>query len=1159
TASQTVNANLSLTLSGGSFIENITGSAGDDTITGLSPGNAIDGKSGSDTLRLSGTGAALDLPTTAGTSLMNVESIDLRAGGANTLAVSAASILSLVQPPPAASNTLTVYRDANDTVTVGAGLSSAGLQTIGNRTFDVYSGGGATLYVMQPGPVSVTVTVSAASGIYTDSQFVASGTVAGPGGAAASTLDGVGLTFTYYAGATASGTPLSGVPVHVGTYTVVANYAGSGYFNSGSAQATFTISPATLTIAAAANSKTYDGTTSAAATPTVSGLLGNDTVTNLSEVYAQRAVGTSKILSVATYTVNDGNSGANYTVSTVDNTTGVITARSLTVSATGVSRLYDGTTNVIMTLSDDRVSGDTLTTNYGSASFADKNVETGKTVSVIGMAISGADAANYALSSTTASATADITARSLTVSATGVSRLYDGTTNANVTLGDDRVSGDTLSTSYGSAWFADKNVGTGKAVSVSGIAISGADAANYALSSTTASTAADITVRSLTITAQTNTKAYDGTTSAAAVPVVAGLQGSDTVTGLSEVYNSSTVGTGKTLAVASYTVNDGNGGQNYSVTTVADSTGVIQLAADIQMTSLTTDGNATLTVAYEILNQAAPAFSLGIYQSQDAQFGGDTLLATVTISAAGDLSVGTHSISFTIGGGVGQIALPGAGVADSNADHYLLGVADPTNAILEGDGSTEATNVGILTGVYRVGAGPVMVQGGSAADQVSVGGANSLTYNGITYTYAAGSVTGFRIRSHDGNDALNLTGATVGALLLGGAGNDTLTGGSAADLLEGGAGNDALAGGSGDDTYLFKADTALGSDTVSEAVGAGIDSLDFSQGTLAIVLDLSLTTAQGANANLSLTLSAPDVMENLTGTSDSDMLTGNTLANVLFGLDGNDTLRGMAGNDTLWGGNGNDMLYGAGGTDAQAGGAGNDTYFFNASVNVGTDVITEISGEGTDTIDFSQFTTVGVTLDLSRSTAQVVFTGNLTLTLSAGDVFENVTGGSGNDLFTGNGLANILIGGDGNDTLSGGAGDDVLLGGGGTDTLSGLAGRDLLVGGTGADALSGGDADDILIAGTISYYNESAKTLNQSAIDALMAEWLRLDADYATRIANLRVGVGVGNQFKLNSTTLLTDGAAADALTGGIGLDWFWSFAGDSLVDQGTGGAETVG
>src|SRR5206468_1930643 len=117
-------------------------------------------------------------------------------------------------------------------------------------------------------------------------------------------------------------------------------------------------------------------------------------------------------------------------------------------------------------------------TTYGSASFADKNIGTAKSVSVSGIAVTGTDAANYTANTTT-STTANITARSLTVSATGVNRVYDGTTNATVTLSDNRVSGDILSSSYTGASFANKNVGTAKTVSVSGIAITGADAANY--------------------------------------------------------------------------------------------------------------------------------------------------------------------------------------------------------------------------------------------------------------------------------------------------------------------------------------------------------------------------------------------------------------------------------------------------------------------------------------------------------------------------------------------------------------------------------------------------------------------------------------------------------------------------------------------------------
>ena len=52
----------------------------------------------------------------------------------------------------------------------------------------------------------------------------------------------------------------------------------------------------------------------------------------------------------------------------------VSTPFALTVSATGVNKVYDATTNATVTLSDNRTSGDTLTTSYASASFPDKNV-----------------------------------------------------------------------------------------------------------------------------------------------------------------------------------------------------------------------------------------------------------------------------------------------------------------------------------------------------------------------------------------------------------------------------------------------------------------------------------------------------------------------------------------------------------------------------------------------------------------------------------------------------------------------------------------------------------------------------------------------------------------------------------------------------------------
>jgi hypothetical protein len=109
--------------------------------------------------------------------------------------------------------------------------------------------------------------------------------------------------------------------------------------------------------------------------------------------------------------VSDGNSGNNYNVTFVTINTGVITPRTLIVSATGVNKVYDGTTTATVTLSDNRVLGDVFTDSYASASFADKFVGTSKPVTVIGISISGTDAGNYALSNTTANTTADITAR----------------------------------------------------------------------------------------------------------------------------------------------------------------------------------------------------------------------------------------------------------------------------------------------------------------------------------------------------------------------------------------------------------------------------------------------------------------------------------------------------------------------------------------------------------------------------------------------------------------------------------------------------------------------------------------------------------------------------------------------------------------------------
>ncbi len=112
--------------------------------------------------------------------------------------------------------------------------------------------------------------------------------------------------------------------------------------------ATGTITPASLTIAATSDSKVYDSTTTVldGTTPTVSGLHGSDTVTGLSESFVSPNVlgtGNSTLVVNSGYTVNDGNSGNDYTVLPLVNAAGTITPASLTITATSDTKVYDGT------------------------------------------------------------------------------------------------------------------------------------------------------------------------------------------------------------------------------------------------------------------------------------------------------------------------------------------------------------------------------------------------------------------------------------------------------------------------------------------------------------------------------------------------------------------------------------------------------------------------------------------------------------------------------------------------------------------------------------------------------------------------------------------------------------------------------------------------
>jgi Ca2+-binding RTX toxin-like protein len=409
--------------------------------------------------------------------------------------------------------------------------------------------------------------------------------------------------------------------------------------------------------------------------------------------------------------------------------------------------------------------------------------------------------------------------------------------------------------------------------------------------------------------------------------------------------------------------------------------------------------------------------------------------------------------------------------------------------------------------------------------------------------------------SATGNELDNvLVGNSSDNTLTGGAGADQLFGNAGNDTLDGGAGADSLVGGAGNDTYV--ADDA--GDAVVELAAGGSDTVQS-----------SITYTLGDNVE-KLTLTGAAAI-NGTGNSLNNTLTGNSAANTLTGGAGNDSLNGGAGADTL------------------VGGTGDDTY----TVDNAGDVVTELAGEGVDTVRSSVAYTLGSTLE------------NLTLTGSGniagtGNTTDNVlTGNAGNNTLTGLGGADVLDGGAGSDTLVGGTGDDIYVvdattdviteqAGEGTDTvqttvtlttlaanvenltllelggaingtgntldnvITGNTAINTLNGGAGADTLIGGQGDDIYVVDAgdtvIELDGEGTDTV-QSAIS-----W--------TLGANLEkltlTGSAVVNATGNDLANTLTGNSAANVLTGGLGDDIYIVRAGDTVVESANEGIDTV-
>lgn len=405
-----------------------------------------------------------------------------------------------------------------------------------------------------------------------------------------------------------------------------------------------------------------------------------------------------------------------------------------------------------------------------------------------------------------------------------------------------------------------------------------------------------------------------------------------------------------------------------------------------------------------------------------------------------------------------------------------------------------------------------------------------------------------------GTDAINGSGSGGNENITGNGANNILTGNGGNDILDGGAGADRLIGGNGNDTLVVD---EIG-DVVVELSGQGTDT---------VVSSISYALANDLE---NLTLTGP---ENLNGT-------GNNVNNVLIGNEGINTLAGKLGNDsyhvqnssdtvvelanegtdtvfstvnyvlganvenltltgtksvsgtgntlnnTITGNIANNILDGGAGSDTMIGGNGDDTYIID---NTG-DRITEVAGEGTDTVQIAMSYTLGNNLE------------NLTLTGSA-----SITG-------SGNTLNNVLIGNEGNNTLTGGDGHDTMYGGGGADILKGGSGNDTYVIDDLSDTLSEGSS-----AGTDTVQSSITYTLLSNFENLVLTGTANINGT-GSGVNNLLIGNSGSNTLSgLNGDDTLDGGAGADTLIGGAGNDTYVVDNADDVVVETSGeGTDTV-
>ncbi len=509
-----------------------------------------------------------------------------------------------------------------------------------------------------------------------------------------------------------------------------------------------TITGAALSAISMSGTRAYDGTADVAASIfTLTGLVGSeDLVLSGVGTISSKNVGTYNSVGLGTLALGNGSTGlaSNYTF-TGGTRTAIITKADLNVTGLSASgKVYDASTSAALT-------GIAVVSKFGSddvtlggtavGTFADKNVGTGKTVTVTGNSITGADADNYNLVQQTG-LTASISKADLVVSGLSASgKVYNASTNAALTgtaavtaLGSDVVTLD--GTAVGT--FADKNVGNSKAVTVTGVTLAASasdnDNGNYNLVQQTG-LSASITKADLNVTGlSASSRVYNALTSATLTGTASvSALGSDVVTlGGTAVgtFADKNVGSGKAVTVTGKTLAGADAG-NYNLVQQTGLTASIS-KANLIVSGLSTSGKVYDTLTSAALTGTARVTALG----SDVVTLGGTAVGTFASKDVGSraVTVTGKTLSGTDAGNYNLIQQSGLSAIISKANLVVSGLSASSKVY-------DTLTTDTLTGTARVTAlgSDVVTLGGTAvgtfADK-NVGINKAVTVTGKTLSGA---------------------------------------------------------------------------------------------------------------------------------------------------------------------------------------------------------------------------------------------------------------------------------------------------------------------------------------------------------------------------------------------------------------------------------------